>query len=134
MDEQMKKRVRRTPEQLAAGFDEKIAKLNQDLAANENKREAAMQSFDRKATEINAKIEEYIKRKEAVLAPKPRRKPRKTKKQKIDEIVKLAVKSGLKPDEVAEKLGIDVSRRTSQSLCKPPVWCRIEAPHRRNYI
>ena len=23
--------------------------------------------------------------------------------------------------------------RTSQSLCKPPVWCRIEAPHRRNY-
>ena len=33
----------------------------------------------------------------------------KTKKQKIDEIVKLAVKSGLKPDEVAEKLGIDVS-------------------------
>ena len=66
MDEQMKKRVRRTPEQLAAGFDEKIAKLNQDLAANENKREAAMQSFDRKATEINAKIEEYIKRKEAV--------------------------------------------------------------------
>ena len=54
MDEQMKKRVRRTPEQLAAGFDEKIAKLNQDLAANENKREAAMQSFDRKATEINA--------------------------------------------------------------------------------
>ncbi len=24
--------------------------------------------------------------------------------------------------------------RTSQSLCKPPVWCRIEAPHRRNYI
>ena len=109
MDEQMKKRVRRTPEQLAAGFDEKIAKLNQDLAANENKREAAMQSFDRKATEINAKIEEYIKRKEAVLAPKPRRKPRKTKQQKIDEIVKLAVKSGLKPDEVAEKLGIDVS-------------------------
>ena len=66
MDEQMKKRVRRTPEQLAAGFDEKIAKLNQDLAANENKREAAMQSFDRKATEINAKIEEYIKRKKAV--------------------------------------------------------------------
>ena len=101
MDEQMKKRVRRTPEQLAAGFDEKIAKLNQDLAANEK-------PF-RKATEINAKIEEYIKRKEAVLAPKPRRKPRKTKKQKIDEIVKLAVKSGLKPDEVAEKLGIDVS-------------------------
>ena len=24
--------------------------------------------------------------------------------------------------------------RTSQSLCKAPVWCRIEAPHRRNYI
>jgi len=24
-------------------------------------------------------------------------------------------------------------KRTSQSLCKAPVWCRIEAPHRRNY-
>ena len=24
--------------------------------------------------------------------------------------------------------------RPSQILCKPPMWCRIEAPHRRFYI
>ena len=30
--------------------------------------------------------------------------------------------------------GIKLTGRTSQSLCKPPVRCRIEAPHRRNYI
>ena len=24
--------------------------------------------------------------------------------------------------------------RPSQTLCKPPMWCRIEAPHRRYYI
>ncbi|MGN8891125.1 hypothetical protein, partial [Dysosmobacter sp. HCP28S3_G4] len=24
--------------------------------------------------------------------------------------------------------------RPSQILCKPPMWCRIEAPHRRYYI
>ena len=24
--------------------------------------------------------------------------------------------------------------RPSQNLCKPPMWCRIEAPHRRFYI
>lgn len=112
MDEQVKKRIRRTPEQLAAEFDEKIAKLEQALAENENKREAAMQSFDQKAADIKAKIEDFAKKKEGVLAPKPPRKPRKSKKQKIDEIVKLAVKNGLKPSEVAEKLGIDVSSDT----------------------
>ena len=25
-------------------------------------------------------------------------------------------------------------KRPSQILCKPPMWCRIEAPHRRFYI
>ena len=28
----------------------------------------------------------------------------------------------------------DFSARPSQILCKPPMWCRIEAPHRRFYI
>lgn len=109
MDEQVKKRVRRTPEQVAAEFDEKINKLNQALIENGEKREAAMQSFDQKEADIKAKIDECTKKKEAALAPKAPRKPRKSKKQKIDEIVKMAVKSGLKPDEVAKKLGLDVS-------------------------
>lgn len=112
MDEQVKKRIRRTPEQLAAEFDGKIAKLEQALVENTNKREAAMRDFDQKEANIKAKIKGYTTKKEAVLVPKPPRKPRKTKKQKIDEIVKKAVKSGLKPIEVAEKLGIDISNDT----------------------
>ena len=29
---------------------------------------------------------------------------------------------------------IRIGSRPSQILCKPPMWCRIEAPHRRFYI
>lgn len=109
MEEQVKKRVRRTPEQIAAEIDVKIAKQDQLLAENEEKRDAAIQGFEQKANEIKAKIESLQKQKAEVLSPKPARKPRKTKKQKIDEIVKQAVKSGLKPNEIAEKLGVEIT-------------------------
>ena len=109
MEEQVKKRVRRTPEQIAAEIDAKIEKLDQSLIDNDKKKDKAIQGFEQKATEIKAKIESLQKQKEDLLAPKPPRKPRKSKKQKIDEIVKKAVKSGLKPSEVAEKLGVEIS-------------------------
>lgn len=109
MEEQVKKRVRRTPEQIAAAIDAKIAKLEQSLLDNDKKRDEVIQGFEQKASEIKAKIEDMQKQKEQALAPKQPRKPRKTKKQQIDEIVKKAAKSGLKPAEIAEKLGIDVS-------------------------
>ena len=48
-------------------------------------------------------------KKQEILAPKPPRKPRKTKKQKIQEILKEAQKNGMKPEEIAEKLGINLS-------------------------
>ena len=51
------------------------------------------------------KLEE---KKAAILAPKPPRKPRKTKKQKIADILKKAQKSGMKPDEIAAALGIEM--------------------------
>ena len=51
------------------------------------------------------KLEE---KKAAILAPKPPRKPRKTKKQKIADILKKAQKSGMKPDEIAVALGIEL--------------------------
>lgn len=108
MEEQVKKRVRRTPEQIAADIDAKIAKLDQSLADNDKKRDEAIQGFEQKASEIKAKIESLQKQKAEVLAPKPPRKPRKTKKQQIDEIVRQAAKSGLKPAEIAERLGIEV--------------------------
>lgn len=113
MEEQVKKRVRRTPEQIAAEIDAKIATLEQSLLDNDKKRDEAIQEVEQKNSEIKAKItakiESLQKQKAKVLTPKPPRKPRKTKKQKIDEIVKKAAKSGLKPAEIAEKLGIEVS-------------------------
>lgn len=109
MEKQAKKRVRRTPEQIAAEIDAKIAKLDQSLLNNDKKRDEVIQGFEQKSSEIKAKIESLQKQKAEVLAPKQPRKPRKTKKQKIDEIVKQAAKSGLKPAEIAERLGIEVS-------------------------
>lgn len=91
---------------MAAEIDAKIAKLEQAQIDNDKKRDEAIQSFKQKATEIKAKIESLQQQKEKLLAPRP---PRKTKKQKIDEIVKKAARSGLKPSEIAEKLGIDIS-------------------------
>ena len=109
MEEQVKKRIRRTSEQKAAAIDDKIAKLEQSLIDNDKKRDEVIQSFEKKAGEIKAKIESLQQQKAEILAPKPPRKPRKSKKQKIDEIVKKAAKSGLKPSEIAERLGIEVS-------------------------
>lgn len=109
MEEQVKKRVRRTSEQRAAEIDAKIAKLEQSLIDNDKKRDETIQGFDQKSAEIKAKIESLQKQKEEIWAPKPPRKPRKTKKQKIDEIVKRAAKAGLKPSEIAERLGVEVA-------------------------
>lgn len=108
MDEQTGKRTRRTPQQLAAEIDLKIEKLNQSIEEIEEKRASAMRGFDAKVETVKAKIQGLEQRKESLLAPKPPRKPRKTKKQKIQDIVKLAQKSGLKPEEIAEKLGVEL--------------------------
>lgn len=47
-------------------------------------------------------------KKKEILAPKQPRKRRKSKKQKLQEIVQQAQKSGLKPEEIAELLGIQL--------------------------
>ena len=107
MEEIEKKRIRRTPQQLAEDIDAKLEKLNQSLAEIEAKKTAAIQEFDSKAVAVTAKIEMLQKKKEHLLAPK-QHKPRRTKKQKIQEIVKQAQKSGLKVDEIAERLGVSL--------------------------
>ena len=48
------------------------------------------------------------KQKADILSPKPPRKPRKTKKQKIQDLMKQAQKAGLKPEEIAERLGLKI--------------------------
>lgn len=42
----------------------------------------------------------------------------------------LYVRSGIWEDELY-LLQRKYGRRPSQNLCKPPMWCRIEAPHWR---
>ena len=92
MEENTKKRVRRTPQQIAEGIDAKIEEKRQAIA-------------DRVAT-IEGEIKQLEEKKESILAPKAPRKPRKTKKQKIQDIVKAASKAGMKPEEIAERLGL----------------------------
>ena len=106
MDEQKVRRPRRTAEQRAADIDAKIQKLNEDLEGVEAKRAAAMQEFDAKAAAVKGRIEALEQQKKDILAPKPQRKPRKTKRQKIQELIQSASKSGLKPEEIAERLGL----------------------------
>jgi hypothetical protein len=108
MDEQKAKRTRRTPEQLAEAVEAKIQKLNQEIESIEEKRTAANLEFDQKIESVKAKVASLEQRKQEILAPKPAKKPRKTKKQKIAEILKQAQKSGMKPEQIAEALGVNI--------------------------
>ena len=47
-------------------------------------------------------------KKENILSPKPIKRTRRSKKQKIADIVKQVAKKGLKPEEIAEMLGVEV--------------------------
>ena len=107
MDEQSKKRTRRTPQQMVEDIDSTIGKLNQELETIAVKRAAANEDFDKKETAVKGKIAALEQRKKDLLAPKPPRKPRKTKRQKIQDLIKSASKAGLKPEEIAQRLGLD---------------------------
>ncbi len=107
MDEQTTKRPRRTPQQMAVAVDSKIQQLNQELETLAAKRAAANEDFDKKEAAIKERIAVLEQKKKDLLAPKPPRKPRKTKKQKIQDLIKSASKAGLKPEEIAQRLGLD---------------------------
>ena len=57
---------------------------------------------------VQEKAAKLAERKKEVLSPK-KRKPRKSKAERIRELVKQAQKSGMKLDEIAEKLGMPLS-------------------------
>ena len=92
------KRVRRTPEQIAADLDVQIEKLKDSILELENKKAASATEFDNKIAKLEAK-------KKDVLTPK-KRKPRKSKADQIKLLVRQAQKSGMKLDEIADKLGM----------------------------
>lgn len=105
MSEAEKKRVRRSAEQRAAETDAKIAELHTSVEQLETKKKAAAAAFDEKIASVQARIKTLEAKKAEILAPK-KRKPRKTKKQKLEAILKQAQKAGLKPEEIAERLGV----------------------------
>ena len=107
MDEQNTKRTRRTPQQMAEAVDSKIEKLNQELESLAAKRDAANEDFDKKETAVKERIAAFEQKKKDILAHKPQGKTRKTKKQKIQDLIKSASKAGLKPEEIAQRLGLD---------------------------
>ncbi len=102
-----KKRVRRSVEERAAEFDAKIQKVNDQIRDLEEKRQAAVAEFDGRIAAAKAKIETLAAAKAELLKPKTR-KPRRTKKQKMAELFKQVQKSGMKPEELAEKLGLEL--------------------------
>ena len=104
MEEQ--KRIRRTSEQIAADLDGEVKTLKQSIAEIEKKKAASAASFDEKIAAVNGKIEKLLAKKKAVLAPAKKRRPRRSKTTQLKEIIKHAQKSGLKLNEIAEKLGV----------------------------
>ena len=102
------KRVRRTAEERIAEIDAKIEECGSQIKVIEAKKQEAIAAFDVRISKIQARIKELDKQKAAILAPKPSRKPRKTKKQRIQDLMKQAQKAGLKPEEIAERLGLTI--------------------------
>lgn len=105
MAESENKRARRTPQERAAGVDERIAKLNQVIKELESKKASVVAEYDAKITATQDRIKSLEEKKAEILAPKP---PRKTKKQKIQQIVNLAMKNGMSVEEIAGQLHVEV--------------------------
>lgn len=109
MSETEKKRVRRSPEQRAAELDAKIAELSASIEQLQAKKQAAAAVFDEKIASVQGRIKAMEDKKAEILAPK-KRKPRRTKKQKLESILKQAQKAGLKPEDIAARLGVTLEQ------------------------
>ena len=102
------KRIRRTAEQIATDLDAQMEALKESISGIEEKKAAACAEFDRKIESVNEKIAKLEARKKALFTPK-KRKPRKKKADQIKELIRQAQKSGMKLDEIADKLGVEIS-------------------------
>lgn len=102
------KRIRRTAEQIAADIDTQIEALHGNIDALEERKAASVQEFDEKINHVKQRIEKLNEKKKNLSAPK-KRKPRKKKADKIKDLIAQAQKNGLKLDEIADKLGVDLS-------------------------
>ena len=108
MSETETKRIRRTTEERIAEVNAKIQELNGQIQSLEEKKQEAITAYNDRIAKVMDRIKGLEKQKAAILAPKPPRKPRKTKKEKIQDLMKQAQKAGLKPEEIAERLGLTI--------------------------
>lgn len=100
------KRIRRTSEQIAEAIDSEIEELQVKIELIEEQKAESAAKFDDKINAVYAKIEKLQQRKQDLLSPKPKRKKRVTKAQKIKAIVDAAKKSGKSLEEIADALGV----------------------------
>lgn len=101
------KRIRRSPEQIAADLDQQIETLQASITTIEEKKAAAISAYDEKIATINGRIKKLEQKKKNTLTPK-KRKPRKSKSAQIKDIVMQAKKAGLGVQEIAAKLGVSI--------------------------
>lgn len=101
------KRIRRTAEQIAADIDEQIEQLRENIEKLNQRKAAAISEYDAKISHVKLRIEKLNEKKKGLSAPK-KRKPRKKKADKIKDLISMAQKSGLKLDEIADKLGVEM--------------------------
>lgn len=108
MSDSENKRARRTTEERIVEVEAKIEELNKQIQNIEEKKQEAVAAYNDRIAKVTDRIKALEKQKATILAPKPPRKPRKTKKEKIQDLMKQAQKAGLKPEEIAERLGLTI--------------------------
>lgn len=102
------KRVRRTSQQIALDLDTEIQELHESIQKIEEKKAASAAEFDKKIAVVRTKISKLEERKKNLLTPK-KRTQRRSKADQIKGLVKQAQKSGMKLEEIADKLGVELS-------------------------
>jgi len=106
------KRIRRSPQQIIESIDAEIAELEQGIINLKEKKQAAINKFDTRIDNAYAHIEAMQQRKQALLNPKARKR-RKTKKEKFEELLTKAVKSGKSLGELEQLLGLHEAEKAS---------------------
>lgn len=101
------KRVRRTSAQIAADLDIEMKALEDSIQEIEAKKIACIAEYDQKIAGVHDKIAKLKERQKTLLTPK-KRQPRRSKAEQIKDLVKQAQKSGMKLDEIASKLGVEL--------------------------
>ncbi len=105
------KRTRRTVEERVAQVDLNIRTIEETIAKLENKKQAAVATYDEKIAVQQQRIVVLKAQKEKLLNPKPPKKHRMTKKEKMIALLKNAQKSGLSIEEMTTRLGLDNSQQ-----------------------